>query len=209
MLYSVYVLRNTVNGMCYVGRTLDRYATQRRNQHLNSSSRNPYIPLDIAKFGHESFEFNIIHKGLFLKDADRIESQTVKRLDCMHPNGYNCTDNGKSTGRICEDSRRIRSESKKGENNPMYGKKGHLHNRYGKTFSDNHRRKLSESHRGQRSSPETEFKPGHKPHNALSDSKIAHTRYLYQNGIRPARVIASIIQISTWSVNQHTRDLRR
>jgi len=99
----------------------------------------------------------------------------------------NKTDGGEGTsGAIRSEETKIKmGESKKGENNPFYGKKhtpenirkiseaskGENHPQYGKTISEEHKLKLSKVHKGKIVSEETRKKLGEKSRNVSEETR--------------------------------------
>ena len=207
MLYSVYVVENTANDMRYVGSCLDKNVETRTNHHLAGNSQNPDIKIDIAKFGRDVFEYHIIHKGLFKRDALRIEEQTIKRLDCVHPNGYNRTTTGTSLGKCKEtcskiseslmghsvttETRQKLSKASSGEKNPNYGKHPSVETR----------KKIGDPQRGEKN-----HRYGKRPHNALDDITISRIRQLRKQGMRCVD-IAENVGVSFWTVVKYSKDL--
>lgn len=182
MLYSVYVLTNTVNGKCYVGSCYDRQVSKRRARHLRGAT-NRLVAADITKYGRERFEFKVICQGLFERDAKRIESQTIIRVASASSNGYNIRKDGQagapagsSNPSKRQEVRDKLSKAKTGIKNPM--KRADV------------RKKHSESVK----------RAGDRIR--LSDNKVDHIRYLYRIGI-PVRIIKSIVQVSDRTVYKY------
>lgn len=185
MLYSVYVLTNTVNGKCYVGSCQDNIIRKRKSAHLTGTS-NPLISDDLDKFDCQAFHFMVFRSGLTKFEARSIEKWLIQQVFHSHePFGYNICPNGDG-----------------------YGHAGENHYLYGKTRSPESIAKQSAATKGKRRSIATEFKKGHSPSHKTSIQKQDHIRYLYRNGIRASRMIASIVQVSKTTVLEYTKDLR-
>lgn len=204
MLYSVYVLTNTVNGKCYVGSSYDRQVSKRRTRHLRGDT-NRLVATDITKYGREQFEFKVICQGLFERDAKRIESQTIMRLTSASPNGYNIRKDGQggapegsSNPSKSQEVRDKISKSKIGDINPM--KRPDVRKKHAEAVKQaGIRTRMSKSMKGIKNPM---F--GKRPYNRISDKKVDHILYLYQSGI-PVRIIQSIVQISDVTIYKYIR----
>lgn len=140
MTCGIYMILNKVNGKIYIGQALD-IEGDRWKQHksyLNGGYHvNKHLQRSWNKYDEESFEFGI------LLECEESQLNTYEQyyiFELMTYDsrvGYNKNYGGNS-GRPTEEIRRKLSETKKGENNPNYGK--HL--------SDETKRKLSEANKG-------------------------------------------------------------
>jgi group I intron endonuclease len=172
----VYLAINKINGKRYIGVT--RSSLERRIYlHIKSKSCR-YFHQAIKKWGRENFEFSIIDR------ADTMEALHARERYwiALHgtnsrEKGYNLTIGGDGVAGSNEEVRNKRSVAKMGALNPM--KRQEVRDRVsaslvgrpswnkGKTLSEEHRRKLSESHMGHRRSAESVAKQiktatGHK-----------------------------------------------
>ena len=215
-LYSVYVLTNIVDGMCYVGSVVNKNrhyksgsynsVSNRRSQHLTGGATNKHVRAAVSKYGRDNFDFKVIYKGLLKRDAKRIEKQTIKRLNCVYPLGYNITHDGQYPS---------------GDNHPMKRpeNRANMSNaQKSRPKSSEHRTNISAALKGRKHhkiagdnnpSKRPEVRAKQSEANRLPDEKRNHIRYLYKNSIRPLRVIASIVQVSRSTVKKYTQDLRR
>lgn len=145
---GIYKIINTANGKVYIGqsaqlskRLYDHCTMLRNNYHYNQHLQNSY-----NKYG-DVFKIEIIKYCNDESQLDDLERYYISYYDSTNPEkGYNKVDGGN-----CSD--------KKGENHPMFGKhhseetkkkmreanKGQIPWCKGGTFSENHKRKLSES----------------------------------------------------------------
>ena len=101
----------------------------------------------IKKYGWENIKHEIIASGLTLEEACIAERKLIKRYDSRNPKkGYNVTAGGDRSGGfiMSEEAREKIRVSKLGEKNPMFGR----------TISEEHRRKLSELYKGKKFSEE-------------------------------------------------------
>lgn len=172
----IYLIKNTVNGKCYVGQTI--HAPDKRiNRHLNCTSRgSSLLAKAVKKYGRDAFEFEILHE-VFDFALDALEVQEIKNHNSLSPNGYNLESGGNSNKTITPESRRKMSEAQKGNTNAKGKKrsaetcrkisevqKGRKHSTEtrrkmseslkGRKPSDEHRRKLSEVQKGRKFSTE-------------------------------------------------------
>ena len=100
----IYLLRNTVNGKCYVGQSVHNPPTQRIAQHLGNgfyygekgvkyptldSNRNLLIKADVDEYGKEAFEWKALRENVADSDLDEFEVEEMARYDALRPNGYN------------------------------------------------------------------------------------------------------------------------
>ena len=155
---SIYKVTNTVNGMVYIGKSIHDAIKTRINKHLNGNG-NEYIKNAVKKHGIEAFTYEILHDSILPEFLDMLEREEIAKHNCVRPNGFNLTHGGDG-GIPSEETCRKRSESLKGEKNPMFGKTGEKNPmfgrtgeknpNYGKTRTDETRRKQSEIKRGEK-----------------------------------------------------------
>ena len=100
----IYLLRNTANGMCYVGQSIHNPPTQRIASHLGEgyyydeygvkqkslySHGNRLIKTDVEKYGKSVFEWAILRDNIADEDLDDCEAEEIARHNTYRPNGYN------------------------------------------------------------------------------------------------------------------------
>ncbi len=164
---GIYCIRNIINGMIYVGQSVEM--EKRFKRHRNSLScgkhHNDFLQRAWNKHGPDAFEFEILEEcqesELNEKEYYYIE-EVFKSRD--YKNGYNGREAG-SNGRHSEESRRKMSESTKGQickeetrkkfsamysgsGNPMFGRKGELAPMFGKCLSEETKLKISINRKG-------------------------------------------------------------
>lgn len=139
----VYIVRNKINGMRYIGQTLESDIHTRWKYHKNKckNSLGRYLLAAYNKYGIEQFDFKIICI-CFDEDCNRFEEEYIKKYNTIVPNGYNLREGGNNSkhhpdtlklmsdrlkGKIwtlmTSDIRKKISEKMKGDKNPNYGKK--------------------------------------------------------------------------------------
>lgn len=132
--YKVYAHVNRINGKIYVGQT-KRTLEQR---YKNGYKHCRHFWNAIQKYGWESFEHIILIDDLSLDMANIIEEELIKKFDTTnHNKGYNMKSGG--LNHIpSEETRKLLSESHKGER----------HWNYGRHWGNDFKTKLREIHTG-------------------------------------------------------------
>lgn len=142
MMYSIYVITNTINGKQYVGYT-SRKVNDRWIEHVDDSKHeyntmyDSPLQADIRKYGKNCFIHQVLATTEDKELAMQLEDEATTILNTHVPNGYNRivgyhrehTEetkkkiSEKAKGRtLSEETKRKMSESKSGENHPNYGK---------------------------------------------------------------------------------------
>jgi len=119
----VYLVTNKVNGMKYVGQSLQLDINKRWYSHKKVDKHNVGQILYNAykKYGIDNFDYKIICI-CFDEDTDKYEEEYIKKYNTVHPNGYNLLQGGKNRKHNPETLKHL-SEIMKGENHPQYGTK--------------------------------------------------------------------------------------
>lgn len=191
----VYKVTNKINGKGYVGITTQTFK-QRKREHFQDtrySRGNSYFHKALRKYGPENFTWEIEHENIKNKDdLIKLEIEGIEKHVTFHifGNGYNLTKGGEGRYgyKLSEEEKRHLSEIHKGriyspetiqrmseakkgmydgEKNPNYGKthtdeaKRKISEKtkerykdktkcpmYGKTFSDEHKKKISKNRKG-------------------------------------------------------------
>lgn len=94
MLFVVYMIKNELNGKCYIGRTKNFHVRKQRHLLL-SQVENPkyYIHRAIKKYGIDNFTFSILKNNISIDDINEEEINFIKIYDSYN-NGYNMTIGG-------------------------------------------------------------------------------------------------------------------
>lgn len=98
----VYKITNKINGMMYIGETMD--FKRRIKEHCNPSNTS-LIGKAIKEFGKENFSFKIIE---YCSDFSEKEKFYIKEYNTLFPHGYNVSEGGDRTPPVL-----------KGEENPF------------------------------------------------------------------------------------------
>lgn len=188
---GVYKIINDINGHYYVGSSNDVRGRWRGHKSLlrKNKHHSPRLQRAWNKYGESSFTFHIefvcsnyLYKEQLILDA------VYGSISCYNvcptstgTAGYKHTDKFKeyirsiNTGRVVsEETRQLLSK-----------KRGVLHHLYGKPLSQEHKQKLSRSHRGERSAT-----------NKLSTQQVLEIRQLYASDDYSQRKLASLYNVS-------------
>ena len=105
----IYVITNLINGMQYVGQTVNKL--ERRIGHHKKYNES-YLGDAIRKYGWENFKVDILEECTAPEELDEREIFWIKQLNCKIPNGYNMTDGGNvPRGRVVSDKEKaLKSE---------------------------------------------------------------------------------------------------
>ena len=136
----IYLIKNKVNGKCYVGQTqkekgfdyryycsgegIERVYNYHKSLREHNRSYNEHLLRSIEKYGFKAFEvIKYLDYAFSLKELNIKEKVYIQLYDSFK-NGYNETLGGEGTeGRPhSEETRQKISEANKGDNHPMYGK---------------------------------------------------------------------------------------
>lgn len=118
----IYLVTNKINGMKYVGQSIQLDIRTRWNGH-HSKKRTVGKILYSAykKYGIENFDYKIICI-CFDEDTNKYEVEYIKKYNTVYPNGYNLLEGGNNK-RHNEETKRLLSEMNKGKPSSNLGKK--------------------------------------------------------------------------------------
>jgi hypothetical protein len=108
----IYMLRNTVNGKCYVGQTTQE-PTMRFKQHVQERSHCVALKSAFAKYGADAFEMTVLGSAGDKDALDAMEIEAIARLGSISPGGYNLRAGG-SWGTHGPEARKKISKASKG-----------------------------------------------------------------------------------------------
>lgn len=141
----IYLLRNTVNGKCYVGQTTASLE-HRFGQHISSNNKMP-ICRALKKYGRESFTKEVIFFA-FNKDAlDYAEIALIEEHRASRPHGYNIKGGG-SYGKHHDETKKKLSDASLGKKFSMETRAKIAATRIGKTLSPETKEKVLNALRG-------------------------------------------------------------
>lgn len=146
----IYLIRNKVNGKCYIGQTR-KPIEQRFKQHLRKSSNCICLRNAITKHGKEFFSIEVLWSSDNCTDDElnKKEVEFINEFNTQSPHGYNLTNGGEGCT-PSEETRRKMSEVHKGPNGRTHSeetKKRISEAQKGRVFSEEHRKKISETRR--------------------------------------------------------------
>lgn len=143
----VYKVTNKINGKIYIGITIKTLEHRKRIHIRDSKTKDTYFYRALRKYGEDNFEWEIIDTAETKEELEELEKYYIKLYDSFDnkEKGYNTTSGGYSLYEITEEEKQKRSKRVKGKNNPMYGVESPMK---GKTFTKEHRRKISNALKG-------------------------------------------------------------
>ena len=132
----IYCITNLLNGMKYVGQTIN---LKRRIEH--HKRENLYVDKAIKKYGFENFAVEVLDECENREQLNEREKFWILKFDCKKPRGYNLTDGGEGIIRYphtnetkakialkhlgkkqTKEANAKNSEAHRGEKHPFFGK---------------------------------------------------------------------------------------
>lgn len=142
----IYMLKNKVNGKIYIGQTRRPIHKRLAEHETGNNIHCQGIYNAIRKYGWDNFETDYYECPD--EDLNFDENLLVREMGTLSPGGYNLMEGGGSGGKHSKESIQKMREAQLGEKN---------HN-YGKTPSEETRRKLREANIGKTASDKTKQK---------------------------------------------------
>lgn len=133
----IYKITNKINGKIYIGQTTN---TLKKRWSQHKSDKKGYCKLlffALNKYGENSFSVETLDYAENIEELNDKEKYYIEYLNTLAPNGYNLLTGGNNRTHH-EISKRKMSESRKGVDNPMYGK----------THDTEARKKISDAQKG-------------------------------------------------------------
>ncbi len=159
----IYAWINKENGMIYIGKTINFYARMDCYKSKNAKEQ-PKLYNAIKKYGWDNFKLEIIEANIsedVLLNREKYWIKYLNTFDISNKNaGYNLTAggdgfvSGETHPNKTPEAKEKLSKSKLGSLNPMFGKE----------FSKDHKKALSEAGKG-RKMPESSIRKGAKNNN--------------------------------------------
>ena len=133
----VYLVENTVNRKCYIGKTIGTLEHRKRCHYTDSKHRNTNVVFynALRKYGRKDFVWIKLYESDNNEKLIEKEIYFIKKYKTKSPHGYNLTNGGDGTvGYIySKASKKKMSKAQKGKIHP---------------HSEETKRKISESHKG-------------------------------------------------------------
>lgn len=147
MITGIYKILNKVNNKVYIGSATDiRKRWRDHKWYLNHNKHhNSHLQSSWNKYGAEAFEFLVLLECSIDELLEKEKENTLK-YDSLNKNfGYNVNEPQKIfLNRKCsQETKNLISQRMSGEKNPMYGKFGNQHPKYGITPSEENRKIVS------------------------------------------------------------------
>ena len=144
--YTVYIHKNLKNEKYYVGSTSMNPSYRWNNGKGYQNNSKMWNDIQNSDW-NKDWVHGILGKFYNKQDALNYEAFLIAMLDSIE-NGYNTSEYGSGDFKRSEETRKKMAEAKTGENNPMFGKH----------FTEEHRKKMSESMTGRVFTEETRKK---------------------------------------------------
>lgn len=164
---SIYLVTNKINGKQYIGQTIGP-VRRRWAQHCSEARcrQGSIIGAAIRKYGVDNFSIVIIAKVNTLDELNELERQCISKHYTLVPNGYNLDQGGKNGGSRHPSTRAKLSVARTGKLGTPHTEEfklklaiSNIGNKYGsKPKSEEHKRKIAESHKGKSLSAEHKAK---------------------------------------------------
>lgn len=120
-MYVVYK-HTSPNGKVYIGITCRDVKKRWDNGRGYTYSHNKHFESAIRKYGWINFKHEILASGLTKEEAEKMEVELIRSYDSTNPDkGYNIRSGGNANSKLSLKTRRMLSEMRMGEKNPMYG----------------------------------------------------------------------------------------
>ena len=150
----IYMIRNTVNGKAYIGKTTQKPENRIRD-HLDCQNKGSrLLKRAIEKYGRDAFAYEILHDSVFDIFLDEIEIAEIAKHNTLVPNGYNLTTGGEGGHHTKETLLKI-SKSNKGQKRSFESRRKISESLKGRQFSPEHRQRIAEANKRRKCSPES------------------------------------------------------
>ena len=163
-LCGVYKITNTVNGKVYIGQSINMKT--RWKDHVNSLRRGDscctLLQRAWNKYKEESFSFEIL-EVCSEDELDDVEIKYIELYDAVN-NGYNIEPGGNKNKHLAEETRKKIGDANRGRvfseevrRKMSESRIGENNGMYGKRHSDEARKKISDARKGKPGRPCTEY----------------------------------------------------
>jgi group I intron endonuclease len=156
----IYLIKNKVNGKCYVGQTIKKRVEQRWSEHR----RHPQgcLKYAFARYGPENFEFSTICEipegDGWRESLDAREIFEIMERNTLVPSGYNIETGGNTNKIVHPETRKKISEANTGQKRTIETCIKISENTRGLKRSDETRQRIRESRIGTKATAESKSK---------------------------------------------------
>jgi group I intron endonuclease len=133
----VYLLRNVINGKCYVGQTITSLEERWSKHKWSAKNRIKGCTLlwrAVRKYGDDCFEHCVLASADTLLELNRLEIYYIKKLRTLEPSGYNLHLGGKNHN-VTKQTRLRLSKALRGKKRTVEQKKRYRLSQLGKKLS--------------------------------------------------------------------------
>lgn len=92
----IYLIRNRINGKCYVGQTIGSFVQRYPGRNWIRNSNNPHLKAAVSKYGLDGFDIAILEHSKTLDELNTLEEFYAREYNCYSPHGYNLVQCGKN-----------------------------------------------------------------------------------------------------------------
>lgn len=148
MLFSIYKITNKINGKIYIGWTSNnpkkRWYQHYQDAFQGDGSKKRHLHYSMVKHGYDKFKFEVIYQSSNYKHSQEMECHFIKSFNSFkRESGYNLSFGGESN-LWTKERKEEWGKRHKGEGNAFFGK----------SHSEETKKRLSEQRRGIKFDPE-------------------------------------------------------
>lgn len=95
MKKDIYIIKNTINNMCYIGQSNDylyRFRKHKEEAKRGDIKYKDYLHNAMKELGIDNFYIEILEKNV--DNPDEKEKEYIQKLNTIYPNGYNIASGG-------------------------------------------------------------------------------------------------------------------
>ena len=144
-----YMVTNNINGKVYVG----SHSWKGEGLDPNYYGSGTAITRAVKKYGKDNFQVEVLYYYNTVEECRADEERILTEYDVKNcPHSYNCknsaigfTSEDMKGKTVSDETRQKLSQALKGENNPLYGKRGKDTPMYGRHHTEEAKRKMSQA----------------------------------------------------------------
>lgn len=146
MKYTIYIIKNNINDKCYIGQHILKSENNRQYMGKGLGIQEAYKQYGRQHFYKEILEIVEDNTAKRLIVSER-EKYWIKKLNTLEPNGYNRHPGGIGGSTKQSSQKSVETRKLNGYNHTQQTKDKISKSHKGKTFSQEHKKHLSENHR--------------------------------------------------------------